>query len=285
MLRQDLPQKWLSLLIYCGVLFLLRLGVSDTFKTLPVGGRSDLTSYAIEADTELQMKVHLEAVRVPVEDVLADLQQQSGMKLEAAPPLSKFPLTIHINGLSLGAVMASLQRLYATTWSKTTANTYTLNQSDLKQVEQELARVGDGYYLPGRTRETRSTALVNWNEEITDAVGQDALHGKGIAFTDLPEQAQVKLRQDMQERAASDMIWRLSRTSLINITDSVLNIDMPHFRKPKKAPPPNAFNEALKTTPVVSLIWPHNRKQFLVYLGYPSHLIPAVADRDKKERR
>ena len=177
---------------------------------------------ALDADPELGGQVKLDAIRLPLREVLQQAQQQSEVKLLMAPEVDgSMLLTLHTEDLTSGRFMGALGRLYGMTWQKQPDDSYLLVPRAIppmssQKVKEKLLQIA---LRKGQESTSSNLFLPNWQElaasdnyqsawtleEVTlRAIERDPRlrSGEGVPFSELPEDLQAGLKQDYMEAAA-----------------------------------------------------------------------------------
>ncbi|MDF2440881.1 MAG: hypothetical protein JWN98_1865 [Abditibacteriota bacterium] len=158
-----------------------------------------LDKAALQQDAVLQAKISLEAKRMPLRELLAQAQKQSGVVLQATAdsPATRSLLTARLKEMTLATLMISLARIYDVRWTKD-GTVYTMHGSDNDELSYKLiryqgikpAQITTGEQVP---REHEDNALA---KEIFYSVDEEAWKAPaGVPMSALPQDVQERLLQ------------------------------------------------------------------------------------------
>lgn len=202
-------------------------------QTQPVQAAPDeLSIPMLQADAALSVKVSLEARRLALRDLLAQLQKQSAITLTAAEdaPTAETRVTARVKDMSLATFMGVLSRLYGVRWAKGGGNSYVMHGSDRGELHRKLLQMGDPVryrfrydFYTRRERQEGNKALAN---EVLQAVDATALHSnEGVALSSLPVVLQERVRRAVQEPSAERLAVKLYGVGQILSQDLVLRFN------------------------------------------------------------
>ena len=162
------------------------------------------------SDGALQKQVSFDVERMALPEFVAQLSQQSGVKLQLAPDAPRdLTLIARSPGMTVSAAMAALTRLYGTTWSKT-GDSYTLNATKLDTLQMDILRMG---YRTAVTvfdwtnKEERDDLFETLATDIYQAIGPEGWHDpEGVAFTSLPTALQDRVLALFRQANAPKLI-------------------------------------------------------------------------------
>lgn len=171
-------------------------GKDDIFACY--GGLLAQSVTQLEAAPELQRPITIEVKRLPLREVLGQLQGQSGIKftLDASAPTSAL-LTAHVDQMPLARFLALLTRVYGVEW--TPAGTgYVMQGNKRGNLHLTLLRMGD----PDRyesfselfNRPAREQERVTFVRSLLGQAGLEALQKPdGMALAALPPASRSQL--------------------------------------------------------------------------------------------
>ncbi len=176
-----------------------------------------------------QAKVTLEARRLPLSQVLAEVKKQAGANLTMGEgTFAREPkLTLSVTEMPLREWMESLGALYDVVWQEAGPNTFALHPSEHSEKEKVLRHIGTSYnfwnwpafdghrpeYLPGRGPDWK--ALVDHNLDLK------AITTTGVPLADAPAELQQAVHAVIEQDVAKDL---LSDTVLLNAANGPLRI-------------------------------------------------------------
>ncbi len=179
--------------------------------TFPDTIAAKLGALELEKDPALQVPVSLEAKRRPLQVLVGDLKQQSGLALALAPDVAaaKASVTLRVSQMPLWKMMAALSRIYGLAWSKDGAS-YTLRPAKLSRLDLKMMRLGEGFRLYQNflaiyeRHEREKDALAR---EIAKSVNRGLLNSpQGVPLQDVPEELRNRLRQSVEEEGALEIL-------------------------------------------------------------------------------
>jgi hypothetical protein len=172
-------------------------------------------------------KVSMDVRRVPLVEVLAILEKQTGVRLrvdlESSPARAR--VTALASDLPLAEAMDALARLYAVSWTRLGAQEYSLETSR-PEWRAKLAQAGDlnwfrYWQLPTR----RAVApmglsfedLTDWEGEIAGEVDIAALTKPGgVAISSLSAPLQAKVRRAVQDKVGAEVVRAFHKNAAID---------------------------------------------------------------------
>jgi hypothetical protein len=170
-----------------------------------------LRTAQIEKDTALQVKVAFTTTRLPLGDLLSDLQKRSGVILLAGAnsPASTAFITANVSDLPLSQVMLGISRLYGVRWMKSSANIFTMYASDKGDLEIGLMQLGD---IEGfRNRYISSLAsrpnVLQWPKEVMKYVDEKNLReNRKTPASALPTELLKSIREEKEKLAGLQLL-------------------------------------------------------------------------------
>ena len=179
----------------------------DEFIKAYSGLSDEADDPALNADAALGAAISLHVKRVSLRDVLAQVQQQSGVSLtlDATAPATRL-LTAHVEKMPLARFMAVLARIYGVKWRKA-GTTYAMRGNDSGELHLQLLRVGDPkeyrYRFRLFNRPDREAEKVTLGHDIVQQVGIDAVQTlEGVSVATLPQPLQNRLQRNLAEPLA-----------------------------------------------------------------------------------
>lgn len=194
-----------------------------------------LSADALKGEAALQAKVSFEAKRRPLAEVLAEVQKQSGVTVQAAPdsPAQTARLTARVKDMTLAELMGALSGLYGVEWLRSGDKSYLMRSGPA--LEAKLLQAGDpGWFRfwqvegrrPVAPKHLTLEAPVDWLSEITRQVpledlmvdaadlkmGDEASSDKGVPVSQLPAELQRKLRRYMETEAGLSLLRERGQT-------------------------------------------------------------------------
>ena len=155
-----------------------------------------LDKATLQKDIALQATISLEARRMPLSELLAAAQKQSGIILKAAAdsPATRALMTARLKDVTLASLMTSLSRIYDVRWTKEGGG-YTMHGSDKDALSYRLIRY-QGLDASGfQDREAANREDDALAEEIVNSLDREAWKTpEGVPVTELPEDVQDRLR-------------------------------------------------------------------------------------------
>ena len=188
-----------------------------------------------EHDAALGVKASFTVQRRPLNEFLNQLHQQTGVgiKLPENSPLHLKRLTATGTDMPLTEVLSCLSRLYAINWQKLPDGSYVAAELKLNDVERELMKFGDldSWRTPeasmsGEKRRSLALAIV----EHTDGALLKSPAGQPLA--EMPADLQTRLRKEIEQHAALNLIATYAKASIFNFSDSLFRIQQPPPSKP-----------------------------------------------------
>lgn len=156
-----------------------------------------LDKAALQQDAVLQATISLEAKRMPLRELLAAAQKQSGVTLRATKdsPATRALMTARLKEMTLATLMISLARIYDVRWTKDGAG-YTMHGSNNDELSYKLIRY-QGFNSTGfqdiEARNREDDALA---DEIFYSMDQEAWKAPdSVPVSALPEDVQDRLRE------------------------------------------------------------------------------------------
>lgn len=167
-----------------------------------------LSAADLEREAALQAKVSLEAKSLPLGELLALLQKQSGVNLRAAPgsPADEVRVTARIKEMPLWNLLAALGRLYGVEWSAGRQKEYTMHGSSRSKLSVRMLALGGTTRYDGpQERGEREQQGLELKNDIMQAAGGALGRRGGIAVSSLPGDLQIRLLQYFELPAAEDL--------------------------------------------------------------------------------
>ncbi|MDF2441714.1 MAG: hypothetical protein JWN98_2698 [Abditibacteriota bacterium] len=174
---------------------------------------SPLSPTELSADTALVAKVSFEVKRMPLAELVALLQKQSGITLAIAEDAAATPalVTARVQKMSLASVLGALQRMYGVRWSKT-ANGYQMRANDRGELPLKMLQTGQPFYY--RLRERRSIAFRTREQlgaqlagEVFENLDEEELRSaKGAPFSALSADLQRRVRDLILEKQSDRVV-------------------------------------------------------------------------------
>lgn len=169
-------------------------------------------------EPELASKVSFQVKSLPLVDLLNELKKQSGVPLSVADNASirNARITARMREQPLFEVMSALSRLYDLRWKRAGDNSFQAYDSDLAEVEQQVLKLGNWQWLHYWQAPTRRSIapkyltlepLVDWQTELLQAANaQDLASVDGVEISALPEELQIRLRQEVRNQLSRQML-------------------------------------------------------------------------------
>lgn len=204
----------------------------DSWLKAYSGVSDDAFDPSLDADGALQRVVSLQVKRLALHDLLAQLQQQSGVRLALGEdaPAAKL-VTARVEKMPLSKLMGVLSRVYGVKWSKGAGNTYTIRGNDQGELHLKLLQMGDSeryrFRFSLQNRADRENEKVALGRAVVQQVGLAALQTpEGVDIAALPQPLQQQMRRaykiDVVEwqtgalyRANQVLIDQLSKNGLV----------------------------------------------------------------------
>lgn len=191
--------------------------VSQALTEAYQGISDEVSSPALDADPALQGLISLEAKRVPLSELLVQLQQQSGVQLimgKDRVPDSAQKVTARVDKMPLSRFMAILTRLYGVQWTKSEDKSYILQNSDQGELHRKLIKIGDPREYLSNTELFYRSQRQQERDAITNAVvqqlGLTALQTtEGVPLSQLSPALQKQLRYVLQQPEIESLSTRL----------------------------------------------------------------------------
>lgn len=170
----------------------------------------------LKQETALSVKVSFEVKRQPLSELLANLSQQSGIKLSGGEgsPVATARVTARVKEMQLSGVMSAFERLYGVSWTKGGDKAYTMNPSRESELDARLRQLGDmgwfrywnwtGWYIAPKNLGIQPPP--DWGAIIRQLVDYEAMRRGGVPFSSLPEEAQRQLREYLQALRAERLV-------------------------------------------------------------------------------
>ena len=170
---------------------------------------SPLSATELVAEAPLSAKVSFEVKRMPLAELVALLQKQSGVTLALAEDAAKMQarVTARVQKMSLASVLGAFQRMYGVRWSRA-ANGYTMHASDRGELHLKMLQTGEPLYYRFRYRRTPSYYEQIEREaelagEVLENLDFEQLKTpQGVPFSDLPPDLQQRVRDRVLEKQA-----------------------------------------------------------------------------------
>lgn len=192
-------KAWPRMLL-CGLgLLLIAAPLLSQQQPAPTGPIVFLDKTTLQQDAALQGKISLEARRMPLRELLAEAQKQSGITLRATAdsPATRALMTARLKDMTLATLMNSLTRIYDVRWTQEGA-AYTMHGSVNDELSYRLIRYQglNATQVYGEDREK--------SNRDDDALAKDIFHSIDKATWDdndtvlvsaLPKEMQQRLRQ------------------------------------------------------------------------------------------
>lgn len=197
----------------------------------------------LRAEVALKSNVSFEVKQRPLRDLLADLQQQSGIQLNLAPDpkLEAALVTARVKELPLSTVMESLGQLYGTSWTKDSDNKYQM-ASNLSPIDASIASLGDLRWFrywraPARNqaapKDLNLEELADWTDEIFNDIPRAALLAKGeVPLTVLSPDLRLRLRHQMEDQVAIKLLRTLKGISTQQLKQGSLTVVISEPERP-----------------------------------------------------
>lgn len=176
----------------------------------------DATSnhFGLERDASLAVQVTLTAKAQPLEEVLATLQEQSGIRLKADPAAIKVRrlVTARVKDMPLATFLGSLTRMYGVQWVKDDDRSYIMRSGEMDALRRSMLATGEPYWYRYRYRLSYNYILEKQRraeiaQYIYKQLGTGALTTpEGVAFTSLPEEWKPELYGIVQVPQAEALI-------------------------------------------------------------------------------
>lgn len=197
----------------------------------PLTATPQSTAADLDHDPALQVKISFQAKRLPLSDVIAELQKQTGITLTAAPdsPAATVRVLAVVKDMPLGAAMGAFTRLYGVTWTKQADNFYLMGKSQLTEPDQKLLSFANmGHREVYRWGQDPDRAWEAGVRELMENADREALRSKaGMAVADLPADLQTRLRQYVAERNAYFLLRSYRKATNTKLEDAVLQVSGP----------------------------------------------------------
>ena len=182
----------------------------ETLDNVYSGLSDDLINSQLDSDAALQRAVSLQVKRLPLRELLAQLQTQSGvtLRLGTDAPADKL-LTARVEAMPLAKWMESLARVYGVSWSKV-GDAYSMQGNTRGELHLKLLQMGEPRRYRVRfefynrsDREQENAAL---GRAAIEQVGLDALKTpQGVPFSSLTPVLQDRWRQAIAVPVAEDV--------------------------------------------------------------------------------
>ncbi len=194
----------------------------------------------------LQVKVSLEAKRMPLNELLATLQQQSGVALQSSEafPAAKTLVTLRVREMSLASFMGALSRTYGVHWRENNGG-WQMQPSDQSALLFKLQRASG--LRPENDIEQREIVRQqqdDWAKEIYFSVDenvwsspqdvklddlppqlqQSMLVKQGVSVKGLPDEIQAAIHRRINASLSSQLIERYRQTLLLKDEKLVLKL-------------------------------------------------------------
>lgn len=176
---------------------------------------------AIELPNEAALATHVsfEVKRLPLSELLSQLQKQSGVTLASDKGFmaEKVLVTARIREMPLWNVMNVLSRMYGVVWQKESENSYTLSAGSRPAAQLQLLQTGDMEHAlsvqEAQNQEQESAALAD--EVVAYATPYVLRSAEGMPFASFPEELRNRIRQRLEKTAALQLIRAQSRARTV----------------------------------------------------------------------
>ena len=187
-------------------------GAADdkTLNTVYSGLSDDIANAQLDSNAALQKAVSLQVKRLPLRELLLQLQTQSGvtLRLGTDAPADKL-LTARVEAMPLAKLMETLTRVYGVSWNKM-GDAYSMQGDALGELHLKLLQMGEPRryrlrfeFYNRSDREQENAAL---GHAAVEQVGLEALKTpQGVAFSSLSPALQNRWRQAITVPIAEDV--------------------------------------------------------------------------------
>ncbi|MGI9091731.1 MAG: hypothetical protein ACR2GG_11635, partial [Gemmatimonadaceae bacterium] len=236
--------KNFSHLALFGALSWLAISVSaDEIAAPPVAtitvDNQKVPSYDALLEPALQIPLSFEVKSLPLSELLAQLQKQSGVifKIADEPQSAPLRVTARANKLPLAEVMRALRRLYGVSWTRDAPTSWTMSYSEKGALERELLRFGEADNLQTLRLQKVRERHPDWLGEVFQHTDDAALNGAGgVSLSVLPVEMRARLRADSEANASYRVIEDHLRAQLALIDDYRISFEWLQPRPTQNAP-------------------------------------------------
>ena len=172
----------------------------ETLNTVYSGLSDEIPNAQLDSDAALQREVSLQIKRLPLRELLTQLQTQSGvtLRLGTDAPADKL-LTARVEAMPLAKFMESLARVYGVSWVKK-GDAYSMQGNTRGELHLKLLQMGEPRryrlrfeFYNRSEREQKNAAL---GRAAVEELGLEALKTpQGMAFSSLSPTLQNRWRQ------------------------------------------------------------------------------------------
>lgn len=251
---------------------------------------------ALRGDARLERPVNLRRKRDPLSDVLADLRDQTGARVEASPEVAYEPAIVFVSGQPARDVMAQIAALFHYRWRRrgeAPAYRYELYQDETARHEEENLRAQEWQRLRetfraqiGRYERLSRRPVEELLKEAKPLQAAVQVDHEGLRNVPQEEQAARQLTREWRERhaqlAALLAMADPQRRALLRILtaltpaqwDALLEQEPLVFStlsEPGALPLPQAVEDALRSHPIAYRM-----------PGENPFTIPEIEERDRK---
>ena len=189
-----------------------------------IEGRQTLTSKELRAEKSLAVPISLDLTGASLQEVLTELQKQSGLILTSTPGLlPDKKVAAQTSAMPLSDVMNALSGLYGIVWAKTDGGYFA--QVGLSAIQVDALQLGDPqmfHFWKNPIRAADAPAemevpqVVNLGAELNNAGIEDAQLSRpqGVKFSALPVAVQALIRRNVEERFAGELLNYYNKTFL-----------------------------------------------------------------------
>ncbi len=172
----------------------------ETLNTVYGGLGGEIANAQLDSDAALQKEVSLQVKRLPLRELLTQLQAQSGVTLQLGTdaPADEL-LTARVEAMPLAKFMESLARVYGVSWNKT-GDAYSMQGNTRGELHLKLLQMGDPqryrYRFQFYNRSDREQENAALGRAAIEQVELEALKTpQGVAFSSLSPALQNRWRQ------------------------------------------------------------------------------------------
>jgi hypothetical protein len=217
------------------------LEAAEPVELQPIPEARRLRLIDVTAETAFAGKtIMLEAKRLPIQALLRQLEQQSGVTLRIPPEtfMSTALITARLDKMPLAQVLSSLADLYGIGWSKGADGAYIVETGVTSERERGLIALGEvewfqywenlvsspvapAYLTPQPERDKD-----NWGDEVIGHVNAiELINLPGVKLDRLPPESQQKLKHHVERMVAQVLVKEFRAVSPIQIAAATLNIE------------------------------------------------------------
>lgn len=228
----------------------------STMERVYGGISNHIADSILDADPDLQKEISLEAKRLPLREIVAQLQKQSGVSLSlgADAPADK-TLTALVTKMPLATFLETLSRVYGVSWEKV-GDAYQMRGNQRGELHLQLLQVGDPYRYRFRfmfyNRTDREQNRVALGRAVVKQVGLEALKTpQGVAFESLAKPLQERVKYAIEESAAermSTMLYQFNALLTQELTHGELDL---HFANGVGLQANNPNGNVMRTHPMI----------------------------------